>query len=95
MPLDHSSANVSGLDVDAVRALSSLLQQSADQLRQIGDQINSQMEQTQWNGQDASTYEEQWDSNYYTMLQTLSDNFVEHGQTAERNAADQESTSAS
>ncbi|GAB3159920.1 WXG100 family type VII secretion target [Myceligenerans halotolerans] len=93
MPLDHSSANVSGLDVEAVRALSQLLQQSADQLRQIGDQINSTMEQTQWNGQDASQYEELWDGQYYVTLQQLSEQFIEHGQTAERNASEQEGTS--
>lgn len=94
MPLDHSSANVTGLDVEAVRALAQLLQQSADQLKQIGDTINAQMEQTQWNGSDASQYEEQWDGEYYMMLQQLAESFIDHGTKAESNASDQESTSS-
>lgn len=93
MPLQHSSANVSGADVEAVRQLAQILQQSADQIRQAGEQVNSQMQQTEWNGNDASQFESQWDGEIITQLQRLADQMIEHGQTAERNASEQEGTS--
>lgn len=93
MPLQHSSQNVSGADVEAVRQLAQILGTSADQIRQAGEQVNAQMQQTEWNGQDASQYEEQWDNEIFTQLQRIADQLVEHGQTAERNASEQEGTS--
>ncbi|MBE1878873.1 WXG100 family type VII secretion target [Myceligenerans pegani] len=93
MPLQHSAANVSGSDVEAVRQLAQVLQQSSDQIRQAGEQVNAQMQQTEWNGQDASQYEQEWDGNIFTQLQRIADQLVEHGQTAERNASEQEGTS--
>lgn len=95
MPLDHSSQNVSGLDVEAVRALSQLLAQSADTIRTTTQQISSQMEQTQWNGPDANQYESEFDGEIMTLLNQIADRLTEHGQKAESNASDQESTSAS
>ncbi|RPF22922.1 WXG100 family type VII secretion target [Myceligenerans xiligouense] len=93
MPLQHSAQNVSGLDVEAVRQLSQVLQQSADQIKQAGEQVNAQMQQTEWNGSDASQYEEQWDGELFTQLNQIAERLVEHGQTAERNASEQEGTS--
>jgi uncharacterized protein YukE len=94
MPLDHSSQNVSGLDVEAVRALASLLAQSADTIRTTTQTISSQMEQTQWNGSDADQYEGEYDGEIMTLLNQIADRLTEHGQKAESNANEQESTSA-
>lgn len=93
MPLQHSSQNVSGSDVEAVRQLAQVLQQSSDTIKQAAEQVNSQMAQTEWNGNDASQYEEQWDGEIMQQLNQISERLIEHGETANRNADEQENAS--
>jgi uncharacterized protein YukE len=87
--------NVFGLDVEAVRSLANTLRTQAEGVRQVVTTITSQMSQTQWNGQDATQFQEEWDGTHAAKLNEIAAALEQYGTTADTNAATQESTSAS
>jgi uncharacterized protein YukE len=87
--------NVFGLDVEAVRSLANTLRTQAEGVRQVVTTITSQMAQTQWNGQDATQFQEEWDGTHAAKLNEIAAALEAYGTTADNNANTQESTSAS
>ncbi|MGI5189413.1 WXG100 family type VII secretion target [Promicromonospora sp. CA-289599] len=87
--------NVFGLDVEAVRSLANTLRTQAEGVRQVVTTITSQMSQTQWNGQDATQFQEEWDGTHAAKLNEIAAALEQYGTTADNNANTQESTSAS
>ncbi|MEV0951724.1 WXG100 family type VII secretion target [Promicromonospora sp. NPDC050249] len=87
--------NVFGLDVEAVRSLANTLRTQAEGVRQVVTTITSQMSQTQWNGQDATQFQEEWDGTHAAKLNEIAAALEAYGTTADNNANTQESTSAS
>jgi uncharacterized protein YukE len=86
--------NVFGLDVEAVRSLANTLRTQAEGVRQVVTTITSQMSQTQWNGPDASQFQEEWDGTHAAKLQEIAAALEAYGTTADNNANTQESTSS-
>ncbi|MEU4388380.1 WXG100 family type VII secretion target [Promicromonospora sp. NPDC023805] len=86
--------NVFGLDVEAVRSLANTLRTQADGVRQVVTTITSQMSQTQWNGQDATQFQEEWDGTHAAKLNEIAAALEAYGTTADNNANTQESTSS-
>ena len=86
--------NVFGLDVEAVRSLANTLRTQAEGVRQVVTTITSQMSQTQWNGQDATQFQEEWDGTHAAKLNEIAAALEAYGTTADNNANTQESTSS-
>ncbi|MEV0892259.1 WXG100 family type VII secretion target [Promicromonospora sp. MEB111] len=86
--------NVFGLDVEAVRSLANTLRTQAEGVRQVVTTITSQMGQTQWNGQDAVQFQEEWDGTHAAKLNEIAAALEQYGTTADNNAQMQEETSS-
>ena len=86
-------AGMVGMNIEEVRALSSQLNQAAEQVRQIAQQLNGKLGSTTWVGQDQARFRGEWDSSHQPNLMRVADALVQAGKNAEQNAAQQESTS--
>ncbi|GAA2217430.1 hypothetical protein GCM10010413_01270 [Promicromonospora sukumoe] len=86
--------NVFGLDVEAVRSLANTLRTQAEGVRQVVTTITSQMSQTQWNGQDAVQFQEEWDGTHAAKLNEIAAALETYGTTADNNANMQDETSS-
>ncbi|MFE7505270.1 hypothetical protein [Promicromonospora sp. NPDC057488] len=86
--------NVFGLDVEAVRSLANTLRTQAEGVRQVVTTITSQMGQTQWNGQDAVQFQEEWDGTHAAKLNEIAAALEQYGTTADNNAQMQDETSS-
>lgn len=82
-----------GMDVEAIRALSTQLQNASDQITQAANQINSALSNAQWTGTDANSFRSDWQS-HMSNLNTISTALSTASQQAAQNAAQQEQASA-
>ena len=87
--------NVFGLDVEAVKSLANTLRTQAEQVRTVVTTITTQMAQTQWNGPDATQFQEEWDGTHATKLNEIAAAIETYGTTADNNASMQQDTSTS
>lgn len=78
-----------GMNVDEVDALGRMLQTRADQLRQAVSEIESRLQATVWEGQDAGTFRHQWWPEHKTSLTACADRLHGFGQSALNNASEQ------
>ena len=87
-------ANFTGMDIPAVRQLSSQMTQSASQIRQLMSQLTSQLGGTQWVGPDRTRFESEWSGTYVQQLNQVATALEDAANRATQNANEQESASA-
>ncbi len=86
-------AQVLGMDPQAVRELAQQLDTSAGQIEQIRSQLTGKLSGTQWTGNDAQQFRNDWQSTHVAALNRVVEALKQASQTATRNAAAQEQTS--
>jgi len=62
---------VLGMDIEQVHALASSMQQNAEAINTATAQLTSQIDSTQWTGQDQSQFRSDWDSIYSVQLRNV------------------------
>lgn len=88
-------AQILGMNPQEVRDLARQLEQAAGEIDQIKTRLSSKLASTTWTGPDADRFSNEWNSTHTGELTRVSSALKTAGQTATRNAAAQESTSAS
>ena len=84
-----------GLDVQQVRALSSQLNNKAQDIDSILSQLTNALSQTQWDGPDATQFRGDWSGQHTSALRQVSQALRDAAQKASQNASAQEQTSNS
>jgi uncharacterized protein YukE len=82
-----------GMDIQAVRQLSSQLKAKADDIRSIMQQLGSQLQNTPWVGPDRERFLGEWQSNHVSALNNVINGLEAASNAATQNAAQQESAS--
>jgi uncharacterized protein YukE len=62
---------VLGMDIDQVEQLANSMQQNAEAINTATATLTSQIDSTQWTGQDQSTFRSDWDSTYSVQLRNV------------------------
>ena len=62
---------VLGMDIEQVQALASSMQQNAEAINTATAQLTSQIDSTQWTGQDQTQFRSDWDSIYSVQLRNV------------------------
>lgn len=86
-------AGFTGMDIEQVRQLSRQMQQKADEIEQIRQQLTSLLNGTQWVGPDQQRYKGEWDSSCAPALSRVVETLRQAGQAADQNASQQEQAS--
>lgn len=84
-----------GMNVEEVRQMSTQLREAAEEITRIEQELTSGLEGVDWTGPDADRFRGQWAGEMIPALQQIMNAVNELGDTAERNIAEQESTSSS
>ncbi len=84
-----------GMDVEAVRGLARTFEQKATAIDEIITTINSQLSSVEWKGNDAEQFRNDWNTTLTTQLRNVAQALRDAQQKANKNAQDQETTSAS
>lgn len=87
-------SNFTGMDVNEVRSLAQRMNQSADQITDLQNQLTSALQSAPWVGPDREQFVGEWESTHVTALSNVVAGLQDASQKAERNAAEQESTSS-
>lgn len=74
--------------------MSAQLRDAADEITRIEQELTSGLEGVDWTGPDADRFRGQWSSEMVPALQQIMTSVTDLGETADRNAAEQESTSS-
>jgi uncharacterized protein YukE len=82
-----------GMNVTEVRALGAQLKQAAQEVTSMINALNGKIVNTSWVGPDASRFKDQWWPEHRAHLQKMSTDLAGFGDSANNNAAEQESTS--
>jgi uncharacterized protein YukE len=83
-----------GMDPTAVRQLAAQLNQKADEIQSISQQLTSQLGNVQWVGNDANRFRDDWNSTHRNQLQQVSTALHDAASAATNNATQQEQASA-
>ena len=62
---------VLGMDIDQVERLATSMQHNADAISTATAALTSQIDSTQWTGQDQATFRSDWDSTYSVQLRNV------------------------
>src|SRR5699024_12253812 len=90
----HAAVNASeGMNVEEVRRLAGQLREAAEELTRIEQQLTSGLEGVDWTGPDADRFRGQWSGEMIPALHQIMSAVNDLGDSAERNAAEQEATS--
>lgn len=84
---------VTGMDIEQVRMLGTLLRNQLDAVNGIVSSIESSLSNTVWIGPDAETFRNEWWPQHKTNLQSIGNQLVGFGDAAHNNANEQEATS--
>lgn len=84
-----------GMNVEEVRAMARQLHDAADEITRIQEELTRGLEDVDWTGPDADRFRGQWAGEMIPALQQIMTSVTDLGDTADRNAAEQESTSNS
>jgi uncharacterized protein YukE len=87
-------AQFTGMDIGGVRQLSQQLTRSAGDIRQIVQQLNSLLQNTQWVGPDQQRFTSDWQGQHTQALNQVITALEEAGRLANQNADQQEQASA-
>ncbi|WP_425955075.1 WXG100 family type VII secretion target [Xylanimonas sp. McL0601] len=82
-----------GMEVSEVRLLAKSLQNDAEQLTSIMQQVTSQLNGTFWKGADAERFRSDWQGHHRADLKTVAAALDEFGAKAKSNADEQEKAS--
>ena len=83
-----------GMNVDEVKRMSGQLRDAAEEITRIEQELTRGLEDVDWTGPDADRFRGQWSGEMVPALQQIMNAVNELGDTADRNAAEQESTSS-
>lgn len=84
-----------GMNVEEVRGMARQLREAADEITRIEQELTSGLEGVDWTGPDADRFRGQWSGEMIPALTQIMNAVNELGETADRNAAEQEATSGS
>lgn len=82
-----------GMNVEEVRNLARQMDSVASQVEQAGRQITSLLSSTTWTGNDRRTFEGEWNGQHIAAINQVVNAVRTAGQTAGRNADEQEQVS--
>ena len=85
---------VKGMTVEEVKRMSGQLRDAAEEITRIEQELTRGLEDVDWTGPDADRFRAQWAGEMVPALQQIMTAVNELGDTADRNAAEQEATSA-
>ena len=83
-----------GMNVEEVKRMSGQLRDAAEEITRIEQELTRGLEDVDWTGPDADRFRGQWSGEMVPALQQIMDAVNELGDTADRNAAEQEATSS-
>lgn len=83
-----------GMDIEQVQNLSRQLNQKASDIDNIISTLNSTLQGTEWKGQDAEQFRNDWNSNLTNSLKQVSQALKDASQKASKNAQEQQNTSS-
>lgn len=84
-----------GMNVEEVRRLAGQLRDAAEEITRIEQELTSGLEGVDWTGPDADRFRGQWSGEMIPALQQIMTAVNDLGESADRNAAEQEATSSS
>lgn len=87
------SGPFTGMDIGAVRTLSQSMTAKAGEIRTLMQQMTSQLNGTQWVGQDRQNFESDWQSQHCAALNNVIQGLEAAAQRATKNADEQEAAS--
>jgi uncharacterized protein YukE len=82
------------MNVEEVRRMSGQLRDAAEEITRIEQELTRGLEDVDWTGPDADRFRGQWSGEMIPALQQIMNAVSELGDTADRNAAEQEATSS-
>ena len=83
-----------GMDIEAVQALSQMMNTKADEIQQIMGQLTNSLQGAQWVGTDRERFLSDWQGTHVQHLSTVVQGLHDAAQKAAQNAQEQSSTSA-
>ncbi len=83
-----------GMDVEEVRRMASQLREAAEEIARIEQELTSGLEEVDWTGPDADRFRGQWTGEMVPAIQQVSAAVDDLGDTADRNASEQEAISS-
>jgi len=83
-----------GMNVEEVRRMSAQLREAAEEITRIEQELTRGLEDVDWTGPDADRVRGQWAGEMVPALQQIMNSVNELGDSADRNAAEQEATSS-
>ncbi|GLI30811.1 MULTISPECIES: WXG100 family type VII secretion target [Brachybacterium] len=83
-----------GMNVDEVKRMSGQLREAAEEITRIEQELTRGLEDVDWTGPDADRFRGQWSGEMVPALQQIMNAVNELGDTADRNATEQEATSS-
>ncbi|WP_087483432.1 WXG100 family type VII secretion target [Brachybacterium massiliense] len=83
-----------GMNVEEVRRMSAQLREAAEEITRIEQELTRGLEDVDWTGPDADRFRGQWAGEMVPALQQIMNSVNELGDSADRNAAEQEATSS-
>jgi len=86
-------AQFTGMDVAAVRQLSTQMSAKADEIGQIASQLTNSLQGAQWVGPDRERFLSEWQGQHVAALNRVVEGLRAASQTANRNAQEQEAAS--
>ena len=83
-----------GMNVEEVRRMSAQLREAAEEITRIEQELTRGLEDVDWTGPDADRFRGRWAGEMVPALQQIMNSVNELGDSADRNAAEQEATSS-
>ncbi|WP_017824189.1 WXG100 family type VII secretion target [Brachybacterium muris] len=83
------------MNVEEVRGMARQLREAAEEITRIEQELTSGLDGVDWTGPDADRFRGQWSGEMVPALQQVMNSVNDLGETADSNAAEQESTSGS
>ncbi|HIY24437.1 MAG TPA: WXG100 family type VII secretion target [Candidatus Brachybacterium merdigallinarum] len=84
-----------GMNIEEVRRLAAQLEEAAEEIAAIQEELTSGLEEVDWTGPDADRFRGQWNGDMVPALQQIMQSVADLGESANRNADQQETTSSS
>lgn len=83
-----------GMAVEEVRRMAGMLTDAAEEITRIKDELTAGLEEVDWTGPDADRFRGEWNSEMVQSLQEIAQAVSEMGETAQRNASEQDAASS-
>lgn len=84
---------IKGMNVEEVRRMAGQLREAAEEITRIEQELTSGLEGVDWTGPDAERFRGQWSGEMIPALHQIMSAVNDLGDSAERNAAEQETAS--